>query len=94
MFIRGFNQTLINVWILSVPVFDAAVFARLSDQSRRSGGPESREPVPHLLSGDDDFVDIRRMFNEQVGASQNSSCSTEQQAAVYHLWKTQFKQTS
>ena len=48
-------------------------------------GPEGHNPVPQLLSGDDELVDIGRIFNEQVGASQNSPCSTEQQAPVYHL---------
>lgn len=74
-------------------VFDAPAFARLSDQRRCqcSGGPEGHEPAPHFLNGDNELVDVGRIFNEQVGASQNSSCRTEQEATVYHLWKIREK---
>lgn len=74
---------------LFILVFDAPVFALVCQiRAKCSRGPEGHEPAPQFLNRDGEFGDIRWIFSEQVGGYQNSSCSTEQQATVYHLRKT------
>jgi len=58
-----------------------------------SGGPESHKPRPHSLSGDDELVDVWRVFDEQVGGAQRGCCGREQQPAVYHLRENSIKHT-